>query len=148
MKTRALEELLKAAEASITRLSPEESAVALDHGATMIDIRSDPDREHTGIVPGSLHIPRTVLEWRLAPDSAWRNPHAPALDERVILICDHGCSSVLAAATLVELGFVEACDVIGGYAAWRRAGLLTAPAPSRRRARGELPGMGPPAGSG
>jgi rhodanese-related sulfurtransferase len=137
---RTLEELLQAAAASITRLRPEAAAAAVANGVALVDIRSDPDRERDGIVPGSLHIPRTVLEWRLAADSAWRNPYAPDVDEQVIVMCDHGCSSVLAAATLVGLGFAKASDVIGGYAAWRNAGLVTAPAPRRRP--GELAGMG------
>jgi rhodanese-related sulfurtransferase len=85
-----------------------------------------------------------VLEWRLAADSAWRNPYAPDVDGQVIVMCDHGCSSVLAAAVLVDLGFAKASDVVGGYAAWRNAGLVTAPAPRRRRRRpGELAGMRP-----
>jgi rhodanese-related sulfurtransferase len=140
---RTLEELVQAAAAAITRLRPEEAAAAVGNGATLIDIRSDLDRERDGIVPGSLHIPRTVLEWRLAADSAWRNPYAPGVDEQIILMCDHGCSSVLAGATLVELGFATASDVIGGYAAWREAALVTAPAPRHRRRPGELAGMRP-----
>jgi Rhodanese-like domain len=72
-------------------------------------------------VPGSLHIPRTVLEWRLDPDSAWRNPHAGGLDQELVLICDHGCSSLLAAATPADLGFTRVGDIIGGFAAWREA---------------------------
>jgi rhodanese-related sulfurtransferase len=140
---RTLEQLLHAAAASITRLRPDEAASAIAHGATLIDIRSDGSRDRDGIVPGSLHIPRTVMEWRLAPDSAWRSPYAPGVDEQVLVICDHGCSSVLATATLVELGFTRACDVIGGYAAWREAGLTTAPAPRHRRASEELAGTRP-----
>ena len=140
---RTLEELLQAAAAAIKRLRPEEAAAAMARGAALVDIRSDLDRERDGIVPDSLHIPRTVLEWRLAADSAWRNPFAPDLDEQVILMCDHGCSSLLAAATLVELGFAKASDVIGGYSAWCDAGLVTAPAPRHRRRPGELAGMQP-----
>jgi rhodanese-related sulfurtransferase len=140
-KRRTLEDLLHAAAASITLLPPEEAAAAVRHGATLVDIRSDLDRERDGLVPGSLPIPRTVLEWRLAVDSTWRNPYAPDLDRHVIIICDHGCSSLLAAATLVELGFAKASDVIGGYAAWRDAGLATAPAPRDRPGPGELAGM-------
>ena len=143
---RTLDELLDAAQASITRLTPDEAEVAIAHGAMLIDIRSDLDRERDGIVPGSLHIPRTVLEWRLAPDSRWRSPYAPGLDQHVLVMCDHGCSSVLAAAVLVELGFGRAGDVIGGYAGWRSAGLLTTPAPADRRAPGELAGMRPSSG--
>jgi rhodanese-related sulfurtransferase len=143
-KQRTLGKLLKAAEAQITRLPPAEALAATQNDATLIDIRSDIDRERDGIVPGSLHIPRTVLEWRLASDSAWRSPHAPSPEQQVILICDHGCSSVLAAATLVALGFTRASDVIGGFAAWREAALPTVPSPTHQRRPDELAGMRPP----
>jgi rhodanese-related sulfurtransferase len=140
---RTLESLLHAAEARIERLTPAEAATAMERGAILIDIRSDDARLRDGVVPGSLHIPRTVLEWRLDPGSAWRSPHVGGLDGRVVLLCDHGCSSVLAAATLVDLGFTRAGDVVGGFAAWCNAGLATA-APTRLRSPGELPGMQPP----
>jgi len=143
-KRRTLEQLLEAARARIERLQPAEARAASERGALLIDIRADVDRERDGIVPGSLHIPRTVLEWRLDPDSSCRNPHVGGLDQQILLLCDHGCSSVFAAATLVELGFAHAGDVIGGYAAWRQAGLPTAPSPPCRREPGEPAGMRPP----
>jgi rhodanese-related sulfurtransferase len=138
---RTLAELLEEASARIKRLSPAEAHAEAENGALIVDIRSDASRERDGIVPGSLHVPRTVLEWRFAPDSESRSPHACGPDERVIVLCDHGYSSVLAAASLADLGFTGACDVVGGFAAWRDAGLPTAPAPTPE---GELPGMGPP----
>jgi rhodanese-related sulfurtransferase len=141
---RTLDELLEAAEARINCLEPTEALAAIHRGALLIDIRSDLERNRDGIVPGSLHIPRTVLEWRLAPDSQWRSPHVGGLDEQILLLCDHGCSSILAAATLAELGFAEAGHVIGGFAAWRDAGLPTTPAPRVQQEAGELPGMRPP----
>jgi rhodanese-related sulfurtransferase len=141
---RTLDELLEAARAKITRLEPVDAHAATEQGALLIDIRADVDRERDGIVPGSLHIPRTVLEWRLDPESSWRNPHAVSLDQQIVLICDHGCSSIFAAATLVELGFARAGDVVGGFAAWREAGLPTAPSPPYRRGLGEPAGMRPP----
>ena len=85
-----------------------------------------------------------MLEWRLDPDSTWRNPHIGGLDQQILLLCDHGCASVFAAATLVELGFARAGDVIGGYAAWREAGLPIAPSPPYGREPGEPAGMRPP----
>ena len=78
---------------------------AMQAGALLIDIRSSEDRERDGIVPGSLHIPRTVLEWRMAPDSDWRNPTSAGVDSEIIVICDHGDSSVFADGKLVDLGF-------------------------------------------
>jgi rhodanese-related sulfurtransferase len=96
-----------------------------------------------GIVPGSLHIPRTVLEWRVALDSPWRNPHLGGLDQRLILICDHGYSSILAARNLAARGFYRAGDVVGGFEAWRDAGLPIDPCPRRVGTVDGLPGMGP-----
>jgi rhodanese-related sulfurtransferase len=138
---RTLEDLLAEAGARIERLSAHEAARAVDEGALLIDIRSQDDRVRDGVVPGALHVPRTVLEWRLDPDGAWRTPYVDGLGRRVVLLCDHGCSSVLAAATLVDLGYERAGDVVGGFQAWREAGLPVAPA---RRATRELAGMGPP----
>ena len=143
-RRRTLEDLLGVAQARITRLEPADVVSAIEDGALLIDLRSDLDRERDGTIPGSLHIPRTVLEWRLDPDSAWRNPYVGGLGEQIVLYCDHGCSSVFAAATLVDLGFERAGDMIGGFAAWRAAGLPVMPAPPARRQPGELSGMRQP----
>ena len=132
------------AAARIDRLDPAVALAEMEDGALLVDIRSDSDRDRDGIVPGSLHLPRTVLEWRLDPASGWRSPYAPDLDARIVLICDHGYSSVLAAAALVDLGFGRAADVVGGFVAWRGAGLPVAEAGPTRRGPGELAGMKPP----
>jgi rhodanese-related sulfurtransferase len=139
---RTIEDLLAEARARIERLEPHAAWEAMTTGALLVDTRGEADRERDGVVPGSLHVPRTGLEWRLDPDSPWRSPYAPGLDARVLVLCEHGYSSSLAAATLVELGFDRAGDVIGGFEAWGAAGLPTGPAPSHSRV--ELPGMGPP----
>jgi rhodanese-related sulfurtransferase len=139
---RTLAELLEEASARIRRLSPAEAHAEAENGALIVDIRSDASRERDGIVPGSLHVPRTVLEWRFAPDSESRSPHACGPDEQVIVLCDHGYSSVFAAASLADLGFTRAGDVVGGFGAWRDAGLPTITAPTSPT--DELPGMGPP----
>jgi rhodanese-related sulfurtransferase len=141
---RTLEQFLADARARIRRYEPAEACAAVQRGALLIDIRSDLDRERDGIVPGSLHVPRTVLEWRLDPGSYLRNPHVGDLDQQIILICDHGFSSVLAAASLVDLGFAAAGDVVGGFAAWSRAGLATAACRPYRRDPGEAAGMRAP----
>ena len=139
---RTIDQLLEDARGRIERLTPGEALVAAADGALIVDIRSDLDRERTGVVPGSVHIPRTVLEWRVAPDSPWRNPHLGRPGRRLVLVCDHGYSSSLAASTLVELG-LDASDVIGGFDAWLAGGL---PVVSSSRPRGpdELAGMRPP----
>ena len=138
---RTLEELLAAASARISRLEPRDAFAAASRGALIVDIRSDDARRRDGVVPGSLHIPRTVLEWRVAPDSASRTPHIRGPEQRLVLLCDHGCSTVLAAAALVDFGFATAGDVIGGFVAWKEAGLPVVEAPPPAPG---LPGMGPP----
>src|SRR5438067_5492295 len=119
-----LDELLGEARSRIRRLSPAAAWAAAAGGALIVDIRSDEDRDRDGVVPGSIHVPRTVLEWRLAPDSIWRNPHVEP-DREIVVLCDHGYSSSLAAATLVEVG-VDAAEVAGGFEAWHQAGLPVA----------------------
>jgi rhodanese-related sulfurtransferase len=110
-------------------------------GAALIDIRGDSQIARDGTIPGALVIARNVLEWRLDPGSQHRHSQAPGLGDRVILLCDEGYQSSLAAATLQELGFACATDVDGGFQAWREAGLpvslpgrsaLLTPAPARR----------------
>ena len=132
------------AAARISRFDAPEAFSASRADGVLIDIRSADARELHGVIPGSLHIPRTVLEWRVAIDSPWRSDHLGDLDQRLILICDHGCSSILAASNLAELGFRRAGDVIGGFEAWRDAGLPTMPHRPRPTAAGTLPGSGPP----
>ena len=143
MSRLTIDELVAEARGQIARLSPAEALAAVTHGALIIDIRSEDARVRDGIVPGSLHLPRTVLEWRVASDGEWRNPHVGGLDRELLLICDHGHSSSLAAATLVRLGFTRAGDVIGGFEAWAAAGLPVSQPPGPRPA-GELPGLAPP----
>ncbi len=137
---RTLAELLAHARAGITRLTPGQAFEAASNGALLVDTRSEGDRERSGVAPGSIHIPLSVLLWRLAPDSAWRNPHVGATDRKLVVICEHGFSSSLAAASLVELG-LDASDVIGGFDAWLEEELPTVPPGARG---GELPGMGQP----
>jgi rhodanese-related sulfurtransferase len=85
-----------------------------------------------------------VLEWRLDPgtESAYRNPHVTGLDQQLVVVCAHGFSSSLAAATLQELGFSRATDLAGGFAAWKEQGLPVGAAPEGYP--GGPPGTGPP----
>jgi rhodanese-related sulfurtransferase len=139
MARRTLDDLLREARALIERLEPAEAWAATEQGALIVDTRVD---RTPGIVPGSLHVPLSVLQWRVAPESAWRNPHVGGLDTHLILICDHGESSSLAAASLRELGFTRVGDVVGGFEAWLAAGLPVAQAPEPGEG---LPGMDSPA---
>jgi rhodanese-related sulfurtransferase len=143
-RRRTIDEVLAGARRRIEpRPGPEQALEAQRNGALVVDLRSTDERVATGIVPGSIHIPRSVLEWRVDPDCAHRNPAVADVDLELILMCADGYSSTLAAASLRELGFHRATDLAGGFNAWRAAGLPVRPAPSPRPP-GELPGMAPP----
>jgi rhodanese-related sulfurtransferase len=111
--------LLDRARAGLDRLSPEQARDAWAAGAVLVDIRPAAQRATHGELPGALVIERNVLEWRLDPTSDAALPIADH-DLQVIVLCQEGYASSLAAATLRELGVHRATDVIGGYAAWRR----------------------------
>jgi rhodanese-related sulfurtransferase len=118
-----LEELIDRARRGLARVEPEQAATELAAGALLVDIRPADQRSTGGDIPGATVIDRNVLEWRLAPDSEWRIDAVAGPDTRVIVLCNQGYSSSLAAATLKELGLVNATDVIGGFQAWKSAGL-------------------------
>jgi rhodanese-related sulfurtransferase len=142
VETRGVERLLAAARERIERFAPEEAcAAAATREALIVDLRSSDERRRHGIVPGSLHVPRSVLEWRADPAGEWRNPQLQGRDV-LILLCAEGYSSSLAAASLVDLGHERAADVVGGFVAWRKEGL---PVATATEGDGSLPGMGTPA---
>jgi rhodanese-related sulfurtransferase len=139
---RNVDELLAAARRRIEpRLTPAQAFEAVRKGALIVDLRSNDDRRERGVVPGSIHIPRSVLEWRVDPDCEFHNPAACNLEREVILMCSDGFSSSFATLSLRELGFHRSTDLIGGFSAWRAVGLPVRPAPEREAAT-ELPGMG------
>jgi rhodanese-related sulfurtransferase len=117
-----VEDLLEEARSGLDRLSPRE----VPEQAVIVDIRSDSQRAQDGQVPGSRFIPRNVLEWRLDPTSAHRDPDAARPDRLLVVMCDEGYQSSLAAATLQRFG-LHATDMIGGFQAWRAAGLPVEP---------------------
>jgi MFS family permease len=142
----SVDTLLARAQARIApRLEPTEAHRAMANGALLIDLRSQDERRRHGVIPGSLHIPRSVLEWRVDPDSGFTNPYVTGLDSRLVLFCAQGFSSTLAAASLRDLGCATVTDIVGGFEAWNAAGLPVRPLdedPAGDTA--ELPGMGAP----
>jgi rhodanese-related sulfurtransferase len=118
-----IDSILETARSRYQRVTPERAAAEHAAGALLVDVRSSEQRSRQGGIPGATVIDRTVLEWRLDPASADRIAEATDHDVRIILICDQGYSSSLAAASLLDLGLVNATDVIGGATAWKAAGL-------------------------
>ena len=124
-------QLLREARAALPRRpSPAEAHAAQAQGALLIDIRGDDQRRAGGLIPGALVLPRNALEWRCDPTGRWRHPAITGREQRLILICQEGFQSSLAAAALQQLGLANATDLHGGFAGWAAAGLPVTPAGS------------------
>jgi rhodanese-related sulfurtransferase len=112
----AIDRLLAEAREGLSRVAAEDLADEVAEGALLVDIRPVEQRERDGELPGALVVDRNVLEWRLDPSSPYRLPEADA-GRRVILVCNEGYASSLAAATLRSLGVEAATDLVGGFQA-------------------------------
>jgi rhodanese-related sulfurtransferase len=123
-----LDDLLEQTRARLDRVDPERASQEVAEGAVLIDVRSESQRERDGVVPGALYFPRNVLEWRCDPEGEHRDPRVGGPDTRVIVMCDAGYQSSLAAANLQDIGIERATDLDGGFQAWRAAGLPVEPA--------------------
>jgi rhodanese-related sulfurtransferase len=120
---RSIDDLLADVQSSLDRVTPEAAPRLMAGGALIVDTRSADHREREGTIPGSIWVERNVLEWRLDPASAHKIPQVASYDQVVIVVCDEGYSSSLAARSLQDLGLSRATDLVGGFRAWKAAGL-------------------------
>ena len=114
------------------RPGPADLARLVAEGALLVDIRPESHRRDEGTIPGALAIERNVLEWRLEPGGGHRIPELDGPEQVVVLVCDEGYASTLAAVVLRGLGLVNATDLDGGYRGW--AASTEAASPSRMSA--------------
>jgi rhodanese-related sulfurtransferase len=120
-----IDHMLEAARARIGRLTPGQAAAAQHAGAVIVDTRDSADIAAEGRIPGSVRAHRNVLEWRVDPTAELPDERLADPLLQMIVVCNGGYSSSLAAASLVDLGFTRTADLIGGYRAWKAAGLPT-----------------------
>jgi rhodanese-related sulfurtransferase len=126
---RPVGEILAQARGRLKRLGPQQAHDAMQAGALLVDIRPQAQRAAEGELPGALLVERNVLEWRLDPASDARLPEAGDYRRPVIVVCSEGYASSLAAASLQDLGLVNATDLAGGFRAWAGSGLPVTPGP-------------------
>ena len=112
----AIDEALAAARARLRRVAPGHLEREVEAGALVVDLRPEADRHREGALPRAVVVERIHLEWRLDPTSPDRLPEAEP-GRHVVLVCNDGYASSLAAAALLDLG-VDATDLEGGYRAW------------------------------
>lgn len=117
----AIGHLLEVSRRGLHRVRPEDLPAVQAAGALVVDIRPVEQRRRDGDLPGAVVVDRNVLEWRLDPSSPYRLAGADDIERRVVLVCNEGYGSSLAAWTLQQLGLVNATDLVGGFQAWVRA---------------------------
>lgn len=115
----SIDEVLSQSRRHLERVEPGRLAEAMAAGALVVDIRPVEIRDAEGLLPGAVVVDRNVLEWRLDPTSPDRIAEADDSERRVILVCNEGYASSLAAETLQRVGLPRATDLVGGYRAWR-----------------------------
>lgn len=119
-----IDELLERVREGLDRVEADAAHEAARAGeALLVDIRYAALRERDGLIPGALVVERNELEWRLDPQGSHRAPEATSHGLRVVVVCNEGYASSLAAASLRQLGLHRATDLVGGFQAWRAAGL-------------------------
>ncbi|WP_405974323.1 rhodanese-like domain-containing protein [Streptomyces sp. NBC_00988] len=119
-----IDELLERARGTYERIEARAAyEAARDDKALLVDIRYAALRDRDGFIPGALVVERNELEWRLDPRGSHRAPEATDHDLRVVVICNEGYASTLAATSLHQLGLHGATDLVGGFQAWKAAGL-------------------------
>lgn len=120
-ETSAIDGLLASARADLNRVEPRDLSIEVAAGALVVDVRPLDQRQRDGELPGAVVIDRNVLEWRLDPSSPHHIAEITDAARRIVIVCNEGYSSSLAAATLQHLGLYRATDLVGGYQAWRAA---------------------------
>jgi rhodanese-related sulfurtransferase len=128
--SKGIDQLLAESRSRLRRLNPLQAHRAQRDGAVLVDIRPVQQRKEFGEIPGTLLIERNVLEWRFDPRCEARLPVADRYDLPVVVVCQEGYTSSLAAFALQQLGLHRATDLAGGFAAWRAAGLPVIPSPT------------------
>ncbi|MET9393238.1 rhodanese-like domain-containing protein [Streptomyces sp. NPDC006624] len=119
-----IDELLERVRAEYVRIGPQEAYEAARAGdALLVDIRYAALRDRDGLIPGAVVVERNELEWRLDPQGSHRLPEATSHALRIVVICNEGYASSLAVQSLRRLGLHRATDLVGGFQAWRGAGL-------------------------
>ena len=122
-----VDRLLAQARLGLRRVGPHQAKQIGDEGGLLIDIRPAAQRAEFGELPGALIVERNNLEWRLDPGGSHRIPEAENPDRPVVIICQEGYASSLAAASLIGVGRTAVTDLDGGFVAWKQAGLPTTP---------------------
>lgn len=115
--TTNVKDLLATANAAVPRVSADEARkMVSEQNGIIVDVRDRPELEAAGKIPGSVHIPRGMLEFR-ADDATQYHDANLSKDRPVILHCASGGRSALAGKTLKDMGYTKVFN-LGGFKDW------------------------------
>jgi rhodanese-related sulfurtransferase len=109
-------DLVTAAKSEIKEITLANTPQAIQESDILLDVR-EPDEYASGHIPGAVHIPRGMLEFKLSSD-----PQLGARDLKIVLYCKTSGRAALAAKTLQEMGYLHVQSIAGGIEAWIEAG--------------------------
>lgn len=119
--TNTAAQMVADAKGRVENLTPDQVEEQVAGGAVLVDLREAEELDATGRIPGSVHVPRGMLEFRADPTSPYhQEPFDPS--RRVIVHCASGGRSALAAATLQDMGYQDVAHLDGGINAWKESG--------------------------
>jgi len=118
---KGLADFVADAKAAVKEISTEEVAAKLDGSVLLLDVR-EPGELQAGFLPGALNIPRGVLELKADLHFPMRESKLTDRDQEIIIYCASGGRSLLAGATLQEMGFTNVSSMACGFGGWQQAG--------------------------
>ena len=105
----------------VTEISTEDAALIHKGSVLFLDVR-EPGEVREGHIPGALNVPRGLLEAKADLNYPHRDESLANRDQAIVVYCASGVRSLLAAATMQEMGFSQVKSMAGGFMAWQAEG--------------------------
>lgn len=119
--SRNVKDMLAEANAAVPKISPDDARkMVAEQNAVIIDVRDAPELQTNGKIPGSIHIPRGMIEFRADSDTPYHDANLTK-DRPIILHCASGGRSALSGKTLKDMGYKNVYN-LGGFKDWVEAG--------------------------
>jgi len=119
--TTNVKDMLATANAAVPKISPDEARrMVAEQNAVIVDVRDLPELQANGKIPGSVHIPRGMLEFRADASTPYHDSNL-SKDRPILLHCASGGRSALSGNTLKQMGYEQVYN-LGGFKDWVDSG--------------------------
>jgi len=118
---KGMKDFVAEARARVLECSTEDVAAIPDGSVLLLDVR-EPGEFQAGFLPGAINVPRGMLEAKADPAMPPHDVRLADREQAIIAYCASGARSLLAASTLLEMGFANVKSMAGGFGAWKQEG--------------------------